>query len=44
MWYKQLVSKSKRIEEDDLLFTVIGYGLNDDFSFSEEPVEIGQIL
>ena len=36
-FYKQLVNKSKNIKEDDLLFTVIGYGLGDDFSFSGEP-------
>ena len=44
-WYKQLEKKaSKFIQEGDLLFTVIGYGLGDDFSFSGEPEEIGQIL
>ena len=43
-WYKQLVAKSKNIQEGDLLFTVIGYGLGDDGSFSGEPEEIGKIL
>ena len=44
-WYKQLVNKANRsIQEGDLLFTVIGYGFNDDFTFSEEPQEIGQII
>ena len=44
-WYKQLVNKADRsIQEGDLLFTVLGYGLDDDFSFSGEPEEIGQIF
>ena len=44
-WYKQLVNKANRsIQEGDLLFTVLGYGLDDDFLFSGEPEEIGQIL
>ena len=44
-WYKQLKNKSDRlIQEGDLLFSVLGYGLDDDFSFSGEPEEIGQIL
>lgn len=43
-FYKQLVNNSETIKNGDLLFTVIGYGLGDDFSFSGEPEEIGYIF